>query len=97
LDERKIKRICKEVLSYFVRNPQAADTLEGIARWRLLDELARRKVDETAAAVKWLVAHGYLLEISSSASAAIYRVNEPKLAEAKLFVGLQRDSPRLRK
>jgi hypothetical protein len=88
--------VSKEVLSYFVRHPEAADSLEGIARWRLLDELTRRTVDETAAALKWLVAHGFLVEISPSASPPIYRLNATKIAEAKKFVGLRRKSSRSR-
>ena len=41
-----------EILSYFLRNPLAADTLEGVARWRLLDEVVYRKVEETRAALE---------------------------------------------
>jgi len=48
------------VLRYFVRNPQAADTLEGIARWRLLEEAVQRTTEETGEALAWLVAAGLL-------------------------------------
>jgi hypothetical protein len=34
----------KEVLAYFVRHPHAADDLEGIARWRLLETAVRTRV-----------------------------------------------------
>jgi hypothetical protein len=92
LNERQTRRIAREVLSFFVRHPQAVDTLEGIARWRLLDELARRTVDETAWAVKSLVAQGFLVESLPSASPPVYRLNETKIVEAKKFVGLRRKS-----
>jgi hypothetical protein len=93
LDERKSRRVAREVLSYFVRHPQATDTMEGIARWRLLDELARRTVDETGAALKWLVARGFLVEISPSASPLLYHLNHTKIGAAQKFVGLRRKSP----
>jgi hypothetical protein len=78
------------VLSYFVRYPEAADTLEGVARWRLLDELARRTVEETASAVKWLVAQGLLTESMPPGSAPVYALNKARMAEAKQLVGLSR-------
>ena len=56
--------MAREILNYFVRNPHAADTLEGVARWRLMDEMIRRKLDETEAALECLV--GYADEIHFS-------------------------------
>jgi hypothetical protein len=35
--------VTKQIVSYFLRNPNAADTLEGIARWRLLEERIHQK------------------------------------------------------
>jgi hypothetical protein len=60
----------KEVLSYFLRNPQAADTLEGVARWRLLDEPVHRSVEEINQALEWLVAQGFLVTGESCVPAA---------------------------
>lgn len=71
-----------EILSYFVRNPQAADNLEGIARWRLLNEFITRKVDETQRALTWLVANGYLRETSTTGSGLIYCLNPDKADQA---------------
>ena len=76
----------KEVLSYLVRNPQAADDLEGIARWRLLDEVIRRKVDETYHALTWLVEHEYIRETMAAGSESIFSLNGDRLAEAKAFL-----------
>lgn len=53
-------RLAREILRYFLRNEDAADDLEGIARWRLLEEAVYRRVDDAAQAVEWLVAHGLL-------------------------------------
>jgi len=77
------QRVAVEILSYFIRNPQAADGLESIARWRLLGEAIYRRVDETHAALEWLVARGFLIETSSSVVSPIYRLNPDKIAEAE--------------
>jgi hypothetical protein len=76
----------KEVLSYFVRNPQAADDLVGIARWRLMAEIARRKVDETSRALRTLVETGYLRETIVTGAPPIFSLNPEKLEEAKAFL-----------
>jgi hypothetical protein len=36
--------VAKEILSYFLRNPNASDNLLGIARWRLMNESVRHNV-----------------------------------------------------
>jgi hypothetical protein len=71
-----------DILSYFARNPRAADSLEGIARWRLLDEVVRRKVNETYEALQWLVKEELLLETAAS-GAPIYRLNPARSAETE--------------
>jgi len=72
----------KEVLEYFVRNPQAVDTLEGIARWRLLREAVYRGVIETAEALDWLVAEGFLDETATTSSKPIYSLNANAIPKA---------------
>jgi hypothetical protein len=73
----------KEILSYFMRNPYAADNLEGFARWRLLSEVVHRKVDETHLALSWLVEHGFLLETSSPGVEPTFSFNPEKRSEAE--------------
>jgi len=79
----KTKRDAREILSYFMRNPQAADTLEGMVRWRLLSEVVHRKVDETRAALEWLVEQGLLLETRSPGVGPIFSLNPAKIPEAQ--------------
>ena len=81
-----------EILSYFVRNPQAADSLEGVARWRLLNEYITRKVDETQRALSWLVAKGYLRETSAAGTGLIYSLNADKVDEAAEFLSRRESS-----
>jgi hypothetical protein len=73
----------KQILSYFVRNPSVADSLEGIARWRLLEEAVHRNVTETEEALRWLVKEGYLVETSHSHSGRLFQFNAQKQAEAE--------------
>ena len=87
----KQPRRAMEVLDHFVRNPQAADTLEGVARWRLLRETVHRSVDETADALEWLVAEGFLNETSTTYSKSIYSLNQQAIDEAKEL--LAREQP----
>jgi hypothetical protein len=71
-----------EILSYFTRNPEAADSLEGIVRWRLLDEVIYRSYQETEAALGWLVERGYLIETSMPGIKPIFRLNPDRLTDS---------------
>jgi len=76
----------EEILTYFVRNPLAADSLEGIARWRLMDEVIRRNLNRTEASLRWLVAQGYLTSSVAPGGAATFSLNHDRLDEAKRFL-----------
>jgi hypothetical protein len=76
----------RQILSYFVRNPLAVDSLEGIVRWRLLEETIHRSVVETQEALRWLVNEGYLSEVAQPHSARMFRLNPEKLREAESFL-----------
>jgi len=82
----KTKRDAREILSYFMRNPQSADSLEGVVRWRLLSEVVHRKVDETRAALYWLVEQSLLLETRSPGVGPIFSLNPEKIAEAQAIL-----------
>jgi len=84
--EKQPKR-AKEVLDHFLRNPQAADTLEGVARWRLLRDRVHRGVEETAEALEWLVAEGLLNETPTTYSKPIYSLSPKAIAEAERLLG----------
>jgi hypothetical protein len=73
----------REILGYFMRNRQAADSLEGIVRWRLLDEVVHRKIEETRTALEWLVVQGILVETSLPGAETIFSLNPEKQADAE--------------
>lgn len=63
-------------MRYFTEHPHAADSLEGIARWRLLEQRIQQTVDETAEALAWLVERGYLRRIDVPGGPPLFRRNE---------------------
>jgi hypothetical protein len=70
--------VVRQVLGYFVRYPDASDSLEGITHWRLAEERIHRAVEETKTALDWLVDEGFLVE--EPVRPPIYRLN-PALEE----------------
>jgi len=90
-DEDKLVR---HVLRYFLHNPQSADSLEGVARWRLLDETIHYTLTETRDALERLVAGGYLQEVSVLGSDHIYALNPEKRKEAEQFINRGSPAPR---
>ena len=76
-----------EILRYFLRNPNGADTLEGIARWRLFDEGLHRSIEVTNRAVNSLVSHGFLIEDPSPLfTKRVYRLDSKKRNQAEHYV-----------
>jgi hypothetical protein len=71
-------RHAREILSYFLRNEGAADDLEGIARWRLLEETIYHSVADTECALKWLVDHGFLRQDATAAGGRIFSLERSK-------------------
>jgi hypothetical protein len=75
-----------ELLHYFLRNPQAVDTLEGIARWRLLEEQIHRTLLETKNCLGFLVAKGFLIVESTLTTEPLYRLNHSLSQEIAEFL-----------
>lgn len=79
----RVAQKARQILAYFVRNPSAADSLEGIAHWRLLEEAVHRSVLETDEALRWLVKEGYLIEIVQPQSKRLFQLNPEKHKDAE--------------
>lgn len=80
------EEIAEDILRYFLRNPQAADNLEGIARWRLLAEAIHRSVEETSMVLEWLVSQGVLLKLAPAGSEPVFCLNQEKQGEAEALL-----------
>jgi hypothetical protein len=85
-DEEVDWKTVREVLRYFTRNPQAADTIEGVARWRLLDERIERNIAQVSQAIAWLVSRGFLAREFTSPSTSIFRLNRQERQRANRFL-----------
>jgi hypothetical protein len=86
-DERDANTpVAKEILDHFLRNPEAADSLLEIARWRLMQEKVQRTVNATQAAVNLLVAEGYLQQETRLGSGQIFQLNPNRRRAAESFV-----------
>lgn len=70
-------------MRYFVQNPSAADSLEGIARWRLLRQRVRDVVDETDVALQILVERGVVDRLTVTGGPALFRLKPEKESEAR--------------
>ncbi len=90
--------LAKEILAYFLRNPQAIDSLEGVARWRLQGERIRQQVNDASAALDWLVERGFLQKISSPLATPVYRLNEANRSAVERFLeGSANGAPKARR
>ena len=80
----------RAVLSYFFRHRRAADTLEGVVRWRLLEEQVQRTTLETKEAIDWLVSKRFLNEDARPYSGSIYSLNSGLTEEIERFLNTSR-------
>jgi hypothetical protein len=87
------EEIARDILSYFLRNPQTADDLEGIARWRLMSETIRRNVEDTHRALEWLAEQGFLMRDTTVGVGPIFRLNSVNRVRAETFLA-QLEKPR---
>jgi hypothetical protein len=86
-DERDANTpVAREILEHFLRNPEAADSLLEIARWRLMQENVQRTVNATQTAVNLLVAEGYLQQETRLGSGQIFQLNPNRRSAAESFV-----------
>jgi hypothetical protein len=83
LSEPGISDTAVAILNYFLRNPQVADDLEGIARWRLGQEMAHRKVEEANRALKWLVNEALLVEAKIPGGRSVFSLNATNINAAR--------------
>src|SRR5262245_37404931 len=75
-----------DIMDYVLRNPEAVDDLRGIVRWRLLDQIIMREMENASKALEWLVEQDYLVRTDSPAAGELYQLNRPKETEARAFL-----------
>lgn len=89
-ETKEDSEMVRDVLTYLVNNPDAQDTLEGIAEWWLLE----RKIESRAAKVKEvlaeLVAKGLILERRGSDSRPRYLINTDSQEEIRALLSKEK-------
>ena len=75
--------LADEVLAYLVEHPQAQDTLEGIAKWWLLEQRIRDALADVEAALSELVAKGFLAARLCGDGRTYYGLNLDKEREVR--------------
>ena len=80
------ENLAREILAYFLRNPQSADDLHGITRWRLLDQMIHHALHDTRDALDLLVKEGYLTKEANTGADPIFRLNTDRKTDAASFV-----------
>ncbi|MGH9559819.1 MAG: hypothetical protein ACRD3S_00055 [Terracidiphilus sp.] len=84
--------VAKQILSYFLRNPTGSDSLMELARWRLMQERIRITVEETQAALNWLVAEGYLEQEPRVGTESLFHLNPERIHDAESLLNDEKQS-----
>lgn len=79
----EVTGVVRDIMRYFVQHPAAADSVEGIARWRLLQQRAQDVVQETDAALALLVEREIVQEIRVLGAPPLFRLNPDKSDDAR--------------
>lgn len=84
--ENDYLEVAGSILRYLRENPEAQETLKGIAEWWLLKQRISEAVDQVSEALSWLVERGYLIETKSPGIAPIYKINPASLSDLENFL-----------
>ena len=79
----KISEISQEILRYLREQPDASDTLEGIAEWWLLSQRITYEMKRVRTAVSELLEEGWIIEIKGENSTTRYRLDPKKHGRGK--------------
>lgn len=83
-------QLSQRILSYLADNPEANDTVEGIAEWWLLEREIRDQTARVERALAELAAAGWLIASRSAGSSTRYRLNPARATEIAELCGGRR-------
>ena len=75
------RRMERAILTYLTENPDAQDTLLGIAEWWLMEQEIKRQVARLKEALNDLSSKKLILERKGKDSQVHYRINRRKVKE----------------
>jgi hypothetical protein len=83
MSELRRTHAAQAILTYLAENPDAQDTLAGIAEWWLLERQIKTQTAAVKEALAELVSGELVLERKGKDSQAHYRINRRRLKEIK--------------
>ena len=84
---RKVQpKLARDLLKLYLTNPTLVETTEGLARWRLAEQLLDQTIRETEQALEWLVSRGFLRQISGRGR-TVFMMNPDRRDEARHWIG----------
>lgn len=69
------KSIEEKILNYLLKNPNASDTLEGVARWWLEMEKVDHAIEMIADTLNSLLERGVIEKVPTGENISIYRIS----------------------
>jgi hypothetical protein len=86
MSELERSHIAQAILAYLAENPDAQDTLAGIAEWWLLEQQIKTQTATVKEVLAELVSGELILERKGQDSQIHYRINSGKLKEIKVML-----------
>ena len=81
MNEVSTSRVARAILQYLHKNPNAQDTLAGIAEWWLPRQQITTQATTVKDALALLLADELILEVRGKDSRSHYRINDRKWAQ----------------
>jgi hypothetical protein len=78
-----------EILAYLTANPEAQDTVEGVAEWWLLEQQIKNQTAAVKIALDDLVSRGFMLEHRGKDNRTHYRVNSRKRRQISKIIEMR--------
>ena len=80
-EQTEESEVARDLLSYLIENPDAADTLEGIVEWWLLERKIHIGIVKVKQALEQMTAKGLILARMGSDSRVRYLINNDRREE----------------
>ena len=81
-----VRQQAGKILEYFVNHTHASDSVEGIARWRLLQQDIYQTIHQVERALEFLVKMDLLRQQGTQATGRLYVLNTARIAECREFM-----------
>ncbi|HEU4595197.1 MAG TPA: hypothetical protein VFS10_08495 [Pyrinomonadaceae bacterium] len=85
-EEDSTWEVALKILNYLAENPKAADTVDGILQWWLLDQTIIEEEERVAQALKCLVERDLLVTVQASDSRRHYQLNAERIEETRRLI-----------